>query len=60
MSLIWTPAMALLSDDAEAAGLDLAFATALVSLAWAGGQVLGGSAVVGARRRDLRRRRLRR
>ena len=44
MSLIWTPAMALLSDNAEAAGLDLAFATALVSLAWAGGQVLGGSA----------------
>jgi MFS family permease len=46
MSLIWTPAMALLSDNAERAGLDLAFATALVSLAWAGGQVLGGSAVV--------------
>ncbi len=46
MSLIWTPAMALLSDDAEAAGLDLAFATALVSLAWAGGQVVGGSLVV--------------
>jgi MFS family permease len=45
MSLIWTPAMALLSDNAEAAGLDLAFATALVSLAWAGGQVLGGSLV---------------
>jgi MFS family permease len=45
MSLIWTPAMALLSDNAEDAGLDLAFATALVSLAWAGGQVLGGSAV---------------
>ncbi len=44
MSLIWTPAMALLSDDAETAGLDLAFATALVSLAWAGGQVVGGSA----------------
>ena len=36
MSLIWTPAMALLSDNAETAGLDLAFATALVSLAWAG------------------------
>jgi MFS family permease len=47
MSLIWTPAMALLSDNAEAAGLDLAFATALVSLAWAGGQVLGGSGVAG-------------
>jgi len=47
MSLIWAPAMALLSDNAEAAGLDLAFASALVSLAWAGGQVLGGSAFVG-------------
>jgi MFS family permease len=46
MSLIWTPAMALLSDNAEAAGLDLAFATALVSLSWAGGHVLGGSVVV--------------
>ena len=45
MSLIWTPAMALLSDDAERAGLDLAFAAALVSLSWAGGQVVGGSAV---------------
>ena len=44
MSLIWTPAMALLSDNAEAAGLDLAFASALVSFAWAGGQVVGGSA----------------
>ena len=46
MSLIWTPAMALLSDNAEAAGLDLAFASALVSLAWAGGpgdRRLGGS-----------------
>jgi MFS family permease len=47
MSLIWTPAMALLSDNAEAAGLDLAFASALVSLAWAGGQVIGGSAFSG-------------
>jgi MFS family permease len=46
MSLIWTPAMALLSDNAEEAGLDLAFATALVSLAWAGGQVVGGSVIV--------------
>jgi MFS family permease len=45
MSLIWTPAMALLSDNAELSGLDLAFATALVSLAWAGGQVVGGSAL---------------
>jgi MFS family permease len=46
MSLIWTPSMALLSDKGEAAGLDLAFASALVSLAWAGGQVFGGSAMV--------------
>ncbi len=46
MSLMWTPAMALLSDNAEVAGLDLAFATALVSLAWAGGQVIGGSPLV--------------
>ena len=47
MSLIWTPAMALLSDNAEHAGLDLGFASALVSFAWAGGQVVGGSALVG-------------
>lgn len=46
MSLIWSPAMALLSDRAETAGLDLAFATALVNLGWAGGQVIGGSPVV--------------
>ncbi len=47
MSLIWTPAMALLSDNAEAAGLDLAFASAMVSFAWAAGQVVGGSAFGG-------------
>jgi MFS family permease len=47
MTLIWTPAMTLLSENGESAGLDLAFATALVSLAWAGGQVLGGSAGAG-------------
>jgi MFS family permease len=46
MSLIWTPSMALLSDSGEAAGLDLAFASALVSFAWAGGQVFGGSVMV--------------
>jgi MFS family permease len=43
MSLLWTPAMALLSDRSEDAGLDLAFAAALVNLSWAGGQVIGGS-----------------
>ena len=45
MSLIWTPAMALLSDEAESGGLNLAFAAALVNLAWAGGHVVGGSAL---------------
>jgi MFS family permease len=44
MSLLWTPAMALLSDRAEAGGLDLAFGAAMVNLAWAGGHVVGGSA----------------
>lgn len=47
MSLIWTPSMALLSDEAELAGLDLGFAAALVSFAWAGGQVIGGSGLSG-------------
>lgn len=44
MNLMWTPAMALLNDRAESAGLDLAFGAALVNISWAGGQVLGGSA----------------
>jgi MFS family permease len=43
LGLLWAPAMALLSDAAEARGLDLSFAAALVNLAWAGGQVIGGS-----------------
>jgi MFS family permease len=43
LSLLWAPSMALLSDSAEAAGIDQAFAFALVNLAWAGGQVVGGS-----------------
>jgi MFS family permease len=47
LALLWAPAMALLSDAAEAASLDLAFATALINLAWAGGQVLGGSGGAG-------------
>ena len=43
MGILWAPAMALLSDSAEATGLDQGYAFALVNLAWAGGQVLGGS-----------------
>jgi MFS family permease len=37
----WTPAMALLSDEAEARGLEYAYAFALINLAWAPGQALG-------------------
>ena len=39
----WTPAMALLSDEAEARGLEYAYAFALINLAWAPGQALGSS-----------------
>jgi predicted MFS family arabinose efflux permease len=45
MSLIWTPAMALLAERTEAAEVDLAFGMALNSLAWAGGQVVGAAAL---------------
>lgn len=41
---LYTPAMALLSDGAAAAGLDQGMAFALVNLTWAGGQVLGAVA----------------
>jgi MFS family permease len=37
----WTPAMALLSDEAESRGLDYAYAFALINVAWAPGQALG-------------------
>jgi predicted MFS family arabinose efflux permease len=37
----WTPAMALLSDEAEARGLQYAYAFALINIAWAPGQALG-------------------
>ena len=37
----WTPAMALLSDEAEALGLQYAYAFALINVAWAPGQALG-------------------
>jgi MFS family permease len=38
---LWAPAMAMLSDAAEASGVDQALAAALMNLGWAGGQVLG-------------------
>jgi MFS family permease len=45
--MLWAPAMALLSDGAEAAGVAQAIGFALVNLAWGGGQV-GGAAGGGA------------
>ncbi|MDO8213989.1 MFS transporter [Conexibacter sp. CPCC 206217] len=41
---LYTPAMALLSDGAAAAGLEQGMAFALVNLVWAGGQVVGALA----------------
>jgi MFS family permease len=41
LALFWAPAMAMLSDVAESAGLDQGLAAGLMNLAWAGGQVLG-------------------
>ena len=49
--MINTPAMALLSDGVESAGIDQGFGFALVNLVWAGGQVVGtiaGGALAGA------------
>ena len=43
LGFCWTPAMALLSDAVESEDVDQWLAFALVNLAWAGGQVLGGS-----------------
>jgi MFS family permease len=44
LGFLWAPSMALLSDAAERTGLNQGFALALTSFAWAGGQVVGGSA----------------
>jgi MFS family permease len=43
----WTPAMSMVTDEAEAFGLDYGYAFALVNIAWAPGQA-GGSAIGGA------------
>jgi MFS family permease len=43
----WTPAMSMVTDEAETAGLDYGYAFALVNIAWAPGQA-GGSALGGA------------
>ena len=41
LATFWAPAMAMLSDAAEDAGLDLALAFSISNLAWAAGHVLG-------------------
>jgi MFS family permease len=41
LAVFWAPAMALLSDAAEDAGLDQALAFSISNLAWAAGHVLG-------------------
>jgi MFS family permease len=43
----WTPAMSMVTDEAESAGLDYGYAFALINIAWAPGQA-GGSAIGGA------------
>jgi MFS family permease len=43
IGLLYTPAMAMLSDGAEACGVALGFAFALVNLAWATGQTAGAA-----------------
>jgi MFS family permease len=42
LGTFWAPAMALLSDASEDAGLDQALAFSISNLAWAGGHVVGG------------------
>jgi MFS family permease len=44
LGAFWAPAMAMLSDAAEAHGLDQGLAAALINLAWAGGQIIGSGA----------------
>jgi len=39
----WTPAMALLSDEAAGRGLEYAYAFALINLAWAPGHAIGSA-----------------
>jgi MFS family permease len=41
LGAFWAPAMALLSDQAEARGLEQGLAAALMNLGWAGGQIVG-------------------
>lgn len=44
LSGFWAPAMAMLSDAADAQGLDQGLAAAVMNLAWAAGQIAGSGA----------------
>ncbi len=44
LGVFWAPAMAMLSDASEDAGLDLALAFSISNLAWAAGHLLGSGA----------------
>ena len=44
LAVFWAPAMAMLSDAAEEAGLDQALAFSISNLAWAVGHVVGAGA----------------
>ena len=48
LATFWAPGMALLSDAAEDAGLDLALAFAISNLAWAVGRDVFGAGLGGA------------
>ncbi|MCL2419030.1 MAG: MFS transporter [Conexibacteraceae bacterium] len=43
LGVFWAPAMALVSDAAEAHGIDQGHAAALMNLAWAAGQIVGSA-----------------
>ena len=43
LAMFWAPASAMLSEESERIGMDQGLAGALMNLAWAGGQVIGGS-----------------
>ena len=43
VGILWTPAMTLMSDGAEALGLEQGFAFALLNLAWSMGETAGAS-----------------
>jgi MFS family permease len=43
IGLLWSPSMAMVSDGAEARGVDQGYAVALLNLAWASGQTAGAA-----------------